>query len=117
MKYALLVYQPRGFWDDMPRPARDEILREFLRILDRHECLTMLGMQPPESATTVRIDHNGMLLTDGPALDTPEYLGGMYVVEAESLDDALEVAGHVSAARYGGAIEVRPIAVLTSEPK
>jgi hypothetical protein len=117
MKYALLVYQPHGFWDDMPMPARDEIFREFLRIQGRHESLTLLGMQPPESGTTVRVDHNGMSLTDGPVQDTPEYLGGVYVLEAESLDDALGVAGQVSAARCGGAIEVRPIAELTSEPK
>jgi hypothetical protein len=101
----------------MPRPARDEILREFLRIRSCYESLNTLGMQPPESATTVRVDHTGISLTDGPALDTPEYLGGVYVVEAESLDDALGVAGHVSVAWFGGAIEVRPIAALTSEPK
>ena len=49
------------------------------------------------------------LVTDGPFADTKEALGGYFLFECESLDDALELAARVPAARYGGAVEVRPI--------
>jgi hypothetical protein len=54
------------------------------------------------------------MLTDGPFIDSKEYLGGLYVVEAESLDVALDVAARIPAARFGGAIEVRRVEGLTS---
>jgi hypothetical protein len=50
-----------------------------------------------------------MLLTDGPFVDAKEHLGGYYLVEADNLDAALEIAARIPAARMGGAIEVRPL--------
>jgi hypothetical protein len=49
------------------------------------------------------------LITDGPFADTKEALGGYFLFEADSLEAALELAARVPAARYGGAVEVRPI--------
>jgi hypothetical protein len=46
---------------------------------------------------------------DGPFAETKEYLGGFYLVESDNLDDAIEIAGRIPAARTGGAIEVRPV--------
>ena len=49
------------------------------------------------------------MITDGPFADTKEALGGYFLFETESLDAALELAASGPAARYGGAVEVRPI--------
>ena len=49
------------------------------------------------------------LTTDGPFAETKEYLGGFYLIEADNLDEAIEVAAKIPVARTGGAIEVRPV--------
>ncbi|HEV2347413.1 MAG TPA: YciI family protein, partial [Actinocrinis sp.] len=62
----------------------------------------------PENATTVRIEGGRVLTTDGPFIGMKEAIGGFFVIEADDLDAAIEVASRVPAARYGGAVEIRP---------
>ena len=57
----------------------------------------------------MRVQDGETLLTDGPFVDAKEHLGGYYLVEADDLDAALEIAARIPAARMGGAIEVRPL--------
>ncbi|MBV8431109.1 MAG: hypothetical protein JO244_08105, partial [Solirubrobacterales bacterium] len=57
----------------------------------------------------VRVQDGRTLTTDGPYADTKEIFGGYYVFEASDLDEAIELAGRIPAARLGGAIEVRPV--------
>jgi hypothetical protein len=57
----------------------------------------------------VRSGDGGTLLTDGPFIETKEYLAGVFVIEADNLDGALAVARELQETRTGGAIEVRPI--------
>jgi hypothetical protein len=62
-----------------------------------------------ETATTVRVADGEALITDGPFADTKEVFGGFYLLEADDLDGALEIAARIPAARLGGSVEVRPI--------
>lgn len=66
-------------------------------------------MQPPETATTVRVEDGRTLTTDGPFVETKEALGGYLFYEADDLDAAIELAATIPAASMGGAIEVRPL--------
>ena len=66
-------------------------------------------MQPPETATTVRVQDGKTLTTDGPFVAVKEALGGYLFFEADDLDAAIELAARIPAARLGGAVEVRPI--------
>jgi hypothetical protein len=66
-------------------------------------------MQPPETATTVRVKDGETLTTDGPFVETKEALGGYFMFEADDLDSAIELASRVPAAGMGGAVEVRPL--------
>src|SRR5947207_5085506 len=68
-----------------------------------------LGLDTPETATTVRVQDGKTLTTDGPFVAVKEALGGYFVYEADDLDAAIELAARVPAARLGGAVEVRPI--------
>jgi hypothetical protein len=68
-----------------------------------------LRLHDAESATTVRREHGRTLLTDGPFVDSKDYLGGLIIVEADNLDGALAVAGELQELRLGGAIEIRPV--------
>jgi hypothetical protein len=66
-------------------------------------------LQPIETATTVRVRDGQTLTTDGPYADTKEVFAGYYVFEAKDLDEAIELASRIPAARLEGAIEVRPV--------
>jgi hypothetical protein len=66
-------------------------------------------MQPPETASTVRVEDGETLATDGPFAETKEALGGYCFFEADDLDAAIELAARIPAASMGGAVEVRPV--------
>ena len=66
-------------------------------------------MQPPEMATTVRVQDGRTLTTDRPFVAIKEALGGYLFFEADDLDGAIELAARIPAAHMGGAVEVRPV--------
>ena len=108
MKYALLIYSSDAV-RDLPEEDRVSVIREYEAILDAPGILDARQLQPVESATTVRVENGQALLTDGPFVAAKEFLGGLVLLEADSLDGATELAARIPAARMGGAVEVRPI--------
>ena len=66
-------------------------------------------MEDPDGATTVRVADGKTLATDGPFVEMKEALGGYLFYEADDLDQAIELAARIPAARLGGAIEIRPL--------
>lgn len=66
------------------------------------------GLQPPETATTVRLRDGRRQVQDGPFADTRDQLGGYYILKTDSLDQALEWAARAPCAATGG-VEVRPV--------
>jgi hypothetical protein len=111
MKYALLIYSTETSerFDAMPPEERQAIMGEYMAISDLPGTFGGAQLQPPETATTVRVDDGETLTTDGPFAETKEVLGGFYLFEADDLDKALDVAARVPAARRGGSVEVRPL--------
>ena len=61
------------------------------------------------SVTTLRSDGGRTIVADGPFAETKEQLGGFFLVECDSLDDALEIAGRIPSLRVSGKVEVRPV--------
>ncbi len=82
---------------------------EYMALLDDPRWVTSAQLQPVETATTVRVQDGRTLTTDGPFADTKEVFGGYYVFDAENLDQAIELAARIPAARLGGSVEVRPV--------
>jgi len=66
-------------------------------------------LKPADSATTIRVRHGKLSITDGPFAETKEQLGGYFVIEARDLDDAIQVAARIPGA-WIGCVELRPIA-------
>jgi hypothetical protein len=66
------------------------------------------GLQPPHSATTLRLRNGQRDVQDGPYAETKEQIGGYFVVDVPDLDAALDWAARSPAAAYG-AVEVRPV--------
>jgi hypothetical protein len=105
MQYALLAYAPPEDTDRATRP----IPGALATLLDRPGVTGWARLHAAESATTLRNDGR-MLLTDGPFIDSKEYLAGLILIEADNLDGALAIAeGLLQETRPGTAIEVRPI--------
>ena len=110
MKYALLVYTNGEEFQSITAEEREAISREYFAIRDEPGCYDGAHLQPAETATTVRVQDGETLTTDGPFADTKEVFGGYYLFELDNLDSALAVAARVPAARFGGSVEVRPVA-------
>lgn len=117
MKYVLLIFQgttPLPGSEQWATLSEDEQKAVYA---DYNALTTLPGVTPglplgrPEDATTVRVQDGRTLTTDGPFVDTKEAIGGWFVLEADDLDAALEVAARVPAARLGGAIEIRPVQI------
>jgi hypothetical protein len=111
MKYMLLIYsnEARGEFDELPEEEQNAIFAEYMAIQDEPDVIGGDQLQPTDTATTVRVADGETLTTDGPFSETKEVLGGYYMLEADNIDRALELAARVPAARMGGAVEVRPL--------
>lgn len=105
MQYALLAYGRSNTLRDATAPI-DETTAA---VLARPSVTGWVRLHADESATTLRSSAGKTLLTDGPFVDSKEYLAGLIIVEAADLDGALAVAQELQDARSGGAIEVRPV--------
>ncbi len=109
MKYALLIYDKPGSHEGLGEREREAVYGEYGALSDDSRCVGGAQLQPVQTATTVRVQDGKTLTTDGPFADTKEVFGGYYVFEADDLDQALELASRVPAARLGGSVEVRPL--------
>ncbi len=109
MRYALLIYGNTEVRDRIKGDQRRRINAGVAEVLARPNVTGYLRLQNVESATTVRNEHGRTLLTDGPFVDSKDFLGGFIVVEADDLDGALAVAGELQELRASDAIEVRPV--------
>jgi len=110
MQYLLLIYEEEKRFANQSKPDFEKELAEY-RAFGKEYAQAINGgnaLQPTSSATTVRMRNGKRLTTDGPFAETKEQLGGYYLVDANDLDRALEMAAKIPGARFGS-IEVRPI--------
>jgi hypothetical protein len=109
MQYALMIYAEPGDDEALSDVEREAAYAEYLALEDDARCVGAAQLQAAETATSVRVVGGRTLMTDGPFADTKEVLGGFCLVEAADLDEVLELAARIPAARLGGAVEVRPV--------
>ena len=109
MKYAMLIYPKPGSHEALSKDEHEAVDGEYMALREDPRCVTGAHLQPVETATTLRVQDGKALTTDGPYADTKEFFGGYYVFDLDDLDQALELAARIPAARMGGAIELRPV--------
>jgi hypothetical protein len=117
MKYMLLIHQgdtptpdkPEA-WGRLSEDEQKQVYADYMALNQTPGVEPGQRMQPPETATTVRVQDGRTLTTDGPFVEMKEALGGYLFFEADDLDAAIELASRIPPARLGGAIEVRPLA-------
>lgn len=115
MRYALLIVDPETA-NPSPDPTDPEVSAQVMKeysaytqmLKDRGHYLGGEALQANPTATTVRVEDGKTIITDGPFIEAKEALGGFYLIEAQDLDEALELAAGCPGAKWG-AIEVRPI--------
>ena len=117
MKYIALLYGDPEV-DAGPAPGTPE----FMQMLGEYQSATTAmanagilvdssPLQPPQTATTVRVRDGEMQLSDGPFAEIKEQLGGYYILDCADLDAALRYAAMIPSAKYGS-VEVRPVMVM-----
>jgi hypothetical protein len=112
MKYLCLVYSSEHDLHNAPDSPRDEECFAYAEsVAASGRMLAAEALQPVQSATTVRMRGGQLSITDGPFAETKEQLAGFYLVEARDLNEAIQLAGHIPAARVG-CVEVRPVREL-----
>jgi hypothetical protein len=118
MQYMLLIYDDPGTWGSMSEDDRNAVMREYFAYTEelRNAVKFVAGdaLQPTSTAKSVRIRDGEVSKTDGPFAETKEALGGYYLVDVDTEDEALEWAKKIPSARFG-TIEVRPVMVYPVE--
>ena len=113
MKYLLMIFDAEDQSPKYGTPEFDQMMAGYQAFTEKVQSKgIMLGGEPLEpiaTATSVRVRDGNAQLTDGPFAETKEQLGGFYLLECESLDEALAYAAEIPSAAWG-TVEVRPIA-------
>lgn len=110
MKYMLLIsHGDPEAWERLSPEEQQSLPAEYQAIEQTPGVTPGRWMEPPDTATTVRVQDGKALTTDGPFVEMKEALGGYLFFEADDLDAAIELAARIPAARQGGAIEIRPL--------
>ena len=109
MQYALLINELPGAFEALDAEEQEAVSAEYLAIRSDPRVIGGAHLAPAHTASTVRVKEGDALVTDGPFADTKEVFGGYFLLEADDLDAAIQVAAKIPAARFGGSVEIRPI--------
>lgn len=117
MKYALVIYETPEEFARRESPDAPAYWAAWMAYSQAIEEAGVgaggAGLQPPATATTVRVGADGRQVQDGPFADSKEQLGGFYILDVPDLDAALDWAARCP--NTGGTVEVRPLLVMPSE--
>ena len=118
MQYMALIYADESGWDALSEDEREAARGRYGALAtEAREAGVMVGgneLASVRDATTVRVRDTETLVTDGPYADVKEALGGYFVFECATIEDALDWAARIPAVEYG-AVEVRPVYVDPQE--
>lgn len=113
MRYACLIYGEPDVNAAVDSPENRKMMQEYVAFGEKWEAKIAGAdaLMPVSTATTVRRRDGEVMTTDGPFAETKEHLGGFYIIEAEDLDEAIQIASEIPSASTGS-IEIRPVMVF-----
>ena len=108
MKVLALIWSDESGWEKLSQAEREDWYAQYRAFSTAAENKVGGGdeLAPTRAATTVRVRDGQTTVTDGPFAETREQLGGYFVLDVESLDEATELAAKIPGARHG-AVELR----------
>ena len=116
MQYAILCYHHEDVVCGWTRAEDDAVMAKLAVVHEKIASQGKLGpvarLMPTTAATTLRKDTDPPLVIDGPFAETREQLLGFYVVDAQSLEEVLDITRDLAKANPGGSYEIRPIALF-----
>jgi len=116
MQYAILCYHDEKVTCAWSKEQDDAVMAKLGGVMDKLTRQGKLGpvlrLLPTTAATTLRKDREPPIVIDGPFAETKEQLLGFYVVDCQSLEEALDIARELGQANPGGAYEIRPVGVF-----
>ena len=110
MEFLALIHSSENGWDELSDDERQAIYQRYVDFSQKPEVVGGAELQETDAATTVRVREGDTMVTDGPYAEVKEALGGFFILEADSIDDACRLAAEIPAAEHG-AVEVRPVYV------
>jgi hypothetical protein len=110
MEFLALIHASDHAWNELSDDERQAVYKRYMEFSERPEVVGGAELQETTAATTVRVRNGDSMVTDGPYAEVKEALGGFFIIEADSIDDACKLAAEIPAAEHG-AIEVRPVYV------
>ncbi|MEL6406544.1 MAG: YciI family protein [Chloroflexota bacterium] len=112
MRYMILIYNDLSALEGMSEEEEQKDYQAYMafneKAIEQGAMNDALPLHPHTSATTVRVQDGKATTFDGPFAETKEVLGGVYVLDCENLDKAIELAAMIPAAKYGS-VEIRPV--------
>jgi hypothetical protein len=112
MKYLCTIYGEESEWSNATPEQMAEVMAAYNAFGEEAGAAGVIlggeGLEPTSSATTVRVRDGERVLSDGPFAETKEQLGGFYLLECGSLDEAIDWAAKIPGAATGS-VEVRPV--------
>jgi hypothetical protein len=118
VKYLALIYSDEGAWEALSDDERTQFYADYMAFSEEgRKAGVVLGgdeLEAVRSATTVRVRDEQTVVSDGPYAETKEALGGYYLLECASMDEAIEWASRIPGAGHG-AVEVRQVHVDEDE--
>ena len=114
MQYLLLIYEEESRFHSMEQAGLATELSQY-QAFGKEFGPAIKGanaLQPTATAKTLQVRDGKEIVVDGPFAETKEQLGGYYLVEAGSMEEALHMAAKIPGARYGS-LEVRPVMTLS----
>jgi hypothetical protein len=120
MKFMLLSYDDEKYWQQAGEEAHQAAIAEAVELTHDMASQGKYIMAAPlgwsDTATSVRVRNGKPVVTDGPFAETNEVLGGFYLIEADSMEEALAFAARHPGARKG-TVEVRPVMEIPGLPE
>ena len=117
MQYMLLIYLDEKALSECEREGCYEESTQFAHQLNTSgQYMAAAPLHPTSTATSVRVRGGKRLVTDGPFAETREQLGGFFLIDANDLDEAIDIAARIPAGRWG-TVEIRPVLEIPGLPE
>jgi hypothetical protein len=115
MKYILLIHHEEAVDERERHPLLLESIQLANQLHEKQQYLDAAPLQPVSKTVSVKVREGKRLVTDGPFAETREQIGGYFLIDAQSLDEAIDIAGRIPGARIG-TVEVRPVREVEGLP-
>ena len=116
MKYILLIHHEEALDENERKHLLAESVQLANHLYEKRQYLDAAPLEPTSATTSVKVRDGKRLVTDGPFAETREQIGGYFLIDAKDLDEAIDIAGRIPAARIG-TVEVRPVRQVEGLPR